>query len=269
MAYRSKMEGVRGILVEACSILNAAAIEYVVAGGWVPYLRAQPNALHHPGTHDVDLLFNDDAEPIRESVKALLLAGYVPSAKHEFQFLKKLDIAGQDFVYNIDLMHPAEGKFGAGMFHDILDLGIREDYDPLTTHTIKSICFQSAKIIFDQALWSPFAVDGELPSGAPIQCAVPLMDEAALVLSKSRSVDNIKRERDAFDIYFVLTGPGGSAAAARLRQLAAKYPQVAQQLVHLKAFLEQQGPTFDGRVETYAKRALLESPASQVLSLLF
>ena len=61
--YSSLGTAVRALLTETCALLNSGGVEYVVAGGWVPLLRGRSNAgLHHPGTRDVDVLFNDDRE---------------------------------------------------------------------------------------------------------------------------------------------------------------------------------------------------------------
>ena len=200
----------------------------------------------------MDILFDDEPEPIKSAVTLLLGAGYVPSAKHPFQLLKKLPVAGQPFIFNIDLMHPAESELERDMFHDILDLGIKDDYDSHITHIIKSICFPSARIIFDEGLWSSFDFGATLPEGTKASDTVPLMDERGLILSKCQSVSNKKRARDAFDIYFVLSGPNGGPAAAQLKELAEKFPQVATQLAELKKFLVDSPDKFNERVQEYA-----------------
>jgi hypothetical protein len=51
------------------------------------------------------------------------------SAEHEFQLLKALQVGSREFVFNIDLMHPAEASTRPEMFQDIMDLGIGDNYD--------------------------------------------------------------------------------------------------------------------------------------------
>jgi pimeloyl-ACP methyl ester carboxylesterase len=63
--YQDIRSARRGVLLEACQSLNDSAVQYVVARGWVPYLRSSGHRLDHPGTKDVDLLFNDKPGPIR------------------------------------------------------------------------------------------------------------------------------------------------------------------------------------------------------------
>jgi hypothetical protein len=268
--YQDLMSARRGILLEACEILNGSAVQYVVAGGWVPYLRSSGHRLNHPGTKDVDLLFNDDPGPIQAAVRNLIGAGYVPSAKHSFQLLKELPVQDRRFVFNVDLMHPreAEIKRFEDMFEDIIDLGIREDYDAAETRTlVKSICFPSARIIFDRTLWTSVETNATLPNGQASRASIPLMDECGLVLSKCESVSGKKRDRDAFDIYFVLSGPRAGAIANEIRVLSARFPQVAKHLCGLKRFLRQDGRTFEGRVSAYCDEG--EGSAEKVLRLLF
>jgi hypothetical protein len=233
------MQALHGVLLEACEILNNSGVQYAVAGGWVPYLRSAGHALRHPGTKDVDLLFNDEPEPIKLAVNRLLEAGYVPSAKHKFQLLKELPVQDQRFVFNIDLMHPreAEIKRYEDMFEDIIDLGIKENYDGSDTHIMKSICFPSAKIVFDEKLWSLVQIDAILPNGQASSTRIPLMDECGLILSKCESVSGKKRDRDAFDIYFVLSGPDPEGVTRKLKALSGRFPQIAEHLASLERFL--------------------------------
>lgn len=44
MNYPDVLEANRGILAEACEIMGGMSVEYVVVGGWVPYLRGSEQA---------------------------------------------------------------------------------------------------------------------------------------------------------------------------------------------------------------------------------
>jgi hypothetical protein len=267
--FPNKMQAVRGVLVESCQVLDRASVQYVVAGGWVPYLRGADNSFFHPGTNDVDLLFNDDPAPIKSALELLLQTGYVPSAKHPFQLLKPLTVDGQDFVFNVDLMHPAETDRDQDMFHDIIDLGVKDDYDSHITHVIKSISLPSARIIFDHTLWSRFPIEAILPDGHKAKIDIPLMDETGSVLSKCVSISVKKRPRDAFDVFFVLGGPHGDAIAKQLRELSQRFPQVKTQLEELKSFLTHHSEIFDARVQAYTPNRVVTDSAAKVLTLLF
>jgi hypothetical protein len=262
------MEATRGLLIDACRTLAETDVEFVVAGGWVPYLRGQNNSIQHPGTRDVDLLFNDSLEPIKFAVQALLRAGYVPSAKHPFQLLKILAVETQKFAFNVDLMHPREGSFGDDLFQDIFDLGIREDYELVETHVIKSIALPSAHIIFEKQLWSMFDVNGILPNGNSINCSIPLMDEIGLILSKCASVSQSKRDRDAFDIFVLLSGSHRATIAERLLKLEKSSQQAAEQLRKLRTFIHNHANTFDARVLKYSKGEFGAGAAAKIRAVL-
>jgi len=72
------MQANQGILVQACTIMNASDVEHVVIGGRPPYLRRTGNSVRHPRTHDVDLLFNDYFEHVKAAVPKLLTPAIRP-----------------------------------------------------------------------------------------------------------------------------------------------------------------------------------------------
>ncbi len=269
-AFTSLNEAARSLLVEACSILNKSEVESVVAGGWVPVLRVANHAsLQHPGTRDVDILFNDDPKTIEASVRIFLENGFLLSAKHEFQLLKPFRVDTQEFVFNVDSMHPGESSKKPEMFRDILDLGIRSDYDP-TSPKVKSICFPSSSIIFEQHLWSDLRIPAVDFRGEPFETDVPLMNEAALILSKADSVKQAKRTRDAYDIYFLLSSQEGHTVAEDLKRLSTSFPQVATQIGLLQNFLSENPDRFDQNVSAHLGDSSVSSqPSEFVRALLF
>ncbi len=250
--YSSINEAIKGLLIKTCAILDDAGTEWVIAGGWVPFLRIDHTQFKHPGTKDVDILFSDNPQSIENAVKQLLKAGYIPSAKHPFQLLKKLNVDNHQFVFNIDLMHPIEGQANPELFNDIIDLGVKEDYDPEKTVHVKSICFPSSLIVFEEKLWSSFPVKGILPDGQEKEIKIPLLNEPALILSKCESVSASKRQRDSFDIYFVLSGPNGQTTANTLKKMSKNFPQVCEQLKKLENFLTTKNDHFSSNVYQYA-----------------
>lgn len=262
-------EAAFALLIETCGSLNERSLGYVIAGGWVPVLRSNGSDLVHQRTRDVDVLFNDDHEAIRSAVECMLQNGFILSAKHEFQLLRTLRVASRDFVFNVDLMHPQEASKNSDMFQDILDIEIRSDYDE-NGPKVKSICFPSSAIIFEQRLWSRVEISGSNLNGIGTVCAVPLMDEAGLVLSKAISVKQPKRPRDAFDIFYVLASPRGPDISAQLVQLSAKFPQVSEQLAHLRRYLAENHSIFDRNVGKYLRTRLLPfAPSEFVRTKLF
>lgn len=264
--FSNVLQAQTAILLDTCRILDGGNIQYVIAGGWAPFLRGRHDSVTHRGTHDVDVLFNDEPKQTEKAAQQMLANDYSPSAKHEFQLLKKLKVGARDLIFNVDFMHPAETT-ATNMFHDIFDLGVKADYDSHITHKVKSICFPSSRIVFDENLWSRFRVDGLFPDGQETQLEIPLITEPASILSKCTSVSSVKRDRDAFDIFFVLTGKNGKAVAQHLKDLARRFPQVADQLGKLQSHLTNDAQTFDKRVLEYTEGKINDAAAQVLRSL--
>lgn len=274
--FSSLDEACRGLLLTTSALLTDANVDYVVAGGWVPIILGSPHpTLKHPGTRDVDVLLLDDETGPKAAADVLLRADFRPSAKHEFQLLRDARVADdkggeRTFVFNIDLMHPKESAQRSEMFADILDFGVKDDYDPSGSRHMKSIAFKSAMIVVEEKLFESAPVRGRNFDGRDTRVDVPLLNLPALVLSKCESASNAKRTRDAFDIYFALTGPNGAAAATELRRLAEGSPDVSAQLDKLRQLLRDEKRPFDLNVFKHTKpfAGIGSSPARTVMDLL-
>lgn len=253
-------DGATAILSDVCATLSAQNFDYVIVGGWCPFLRGGNPSVQHPGTRDVDVLFSGDLQNVRRAVERLLSSGYLVSAKHEFQLLKTIPIAGRDFVFNVDLLHPLETNAKLDLYSDIMDLGIRESTLSERTLHVRSIVFPAARVIFSEVLWTKWPLDSSHE--------IPLLDEVGLVLSKGVSVSQVKRPRDAFDIYYVLSGPESAKIAARLKSLhLSNAPD--QPLESLKKFVTDSGNVFDDNVSQYMPGGQRVRAAEYVRKLLF
>src|SRR6266566_9971104 len=106
-SYPSLLSATKGLLGEVVQTVGPANVgDFAVIGGWSPFfLNGSP--IPHPGSRDVDLLFREGRteHSLSTVVETLLEAGYLHSAKHEFQLLRLLDVAGTTFVFNVDLLH--------------------------------------------------------------------------------------------------------------------------------------------------------------------
>ncbi len=154
------------------------------------------------------------------------------------------------------------------MYNDIFDLGINDAYDARGTRHMKSIAFKSAAIVYEQNLFRSTSVEGLNLDGAWVKLDVPILSPSAAILSKCESASIRKRTRDAFDIYFILTGSDGPCHAAELRSLSNQFPQVAEQLEHLNKFLTDEPDRYNSNIALHARR---ETPtaAASTKSLLF
>jgi hypothetical protein len=231
MSFETLESAAFALLMTTCDVLNRSNVRYVIAGGWVPILLGGPAGLAHPGTRDVDVLLGGDIsvlynrDPDRARVvvqyalETLLDEGFRVSAKHEFQLLKEVKVGDHVFVFNVDLMHPIESQLNPSMYADIFDLGVADAYDVTGKRWIKSIAFRSSALVFQRNLIIYKTVDGVDLNQNQISLSIPLLSPGAFVLSKSQSLRIPKRTRDAFDLFYILSGPQGNATQTELASL--------------------------------------------------
>jgi hypothetical protein len=153
------------------------------------------------------------------------------------------------------------------LFEDIFELGVDDAYDPTGKRWLKSIIFSGAAVVFDKSLWSVVTIEGVDARGSVGQVRVPLLNEVALVLSKAKSVQNEKRTRDAFDIYYVFCGPQRDQIVVALRQLASEYSAVREQLDQLNEWILKNQEGFSANVSKYAN-IVIANAAQEIIALL-
>lgn len=273
--FSSIEEACHALLLTTTWVLQTANVEFVVVGGWSPVLLADGHeCLRHPGTQDVDVLLNDEGPiAIQRGVQALLDLGFLPSAKHPFQLLKRLNVVGGPLVFNVDLLSPREilkaSDPVADMFTDILDLKIPERAGSLETRFARSIAFEASGTVLERNMFERTLVSGVDLDGTSASYGVPLLGLAGFVISKCQSVRSVKRPRDAFDLYYVLTGPRGPETGAELARLARSHPDVAKHLADLEHYVEENEEAFDRNVFRCSENRLRDAaPGRTLLSIL-
>lgn len=203
--YDNLLAGAKGLLGDCAKILSATDITYTIVGGWSPLILNSGN-IKHPGTHDVDLLFSDGKKEseLKEIFNLFLSNGYKSSAKHNFQLLKVISVAGNEFVYNVDFLHSSEKQGKEDMFVDHLKLPVPLSEYCDDTYMEMSIKAPNSEILFQEHLYEIIEEEFLLPNGATEKIKFPLINEAGLIITKTDSVKQIKRKRDSFDIYLAI-----------------------------------------------------------------
>lgn len=197
---RSVDDGARALLTDAMAIVSEFShIDYMVIGGWCPVLRNKSD-IPHPGTLDVDILFNivDETLSLAPVIEAMIDGGFAPSAKHPFQLLKSQEVNGTPLVYNIDLLHPnmMDDRRQRGMFVDHLELDIPINKKEKKLKLVSSIVLPNSAALFSSDLFrSREEVDG---------VKFWLVNFTGMFLTKIDSCQKQKRERDSFDIVLAL-----------------------------------------------------------------
>lgn len=265
------LDASKALLVDVTKILNKKQCNYVIVGGWSPYLRNRTK-YYHPGTKDVDVLFSDAHARggIREIIETFLSAGFLVSAKHDFQLLKSIEVDGKELVFNVDLLHPSETIDNPELLVDHLNLGIFED-DFGDTKIVRSIVLPSSRLLFEPGLSSPYDVICPITG---ITQRIPLITEAGCILSKCMSVSLGKRKRDSFDIFVSAEG----ITPRLFADVVKPYMQIEgvkimlddlRQFLSQKAHPDEPELEFDLRVRKYAQEIDTSvSPATSVLAVL-
>lgn len=255
--YASLRGAATGLLGETMQIMATSGEVFAVVGGWSPLLL-NGGPIPHPGTRDVDLLFDRGAEEqaLREVIQAFLSAGYLPSAKHPFQVLRPLRVGSAILLFNVDLLHPSETlepSINSDLFADHMQLEAPLSADTMERYAMKSIALPQAGFVFDDHRITTVPVPVILPSGEARTVDVPVIDELALLITKSNSAQRTKRERDSFDLFVAVTqARNREQLADLLSELQDLHAEVFDQARSLQCYLTDGGrETFNANVGRY------------------
>lgn len=194
MDFSNEQDGAKAILGEACKVLQAARIDYVVLGGWIPFLF-NSNELPHPGSFDVDLLLNPNTTKVEfnKTVEEFKKIGYMLPAKNKFQLYKPLSVDGEQLVFHIDMLH-----INYAPYQD-------EDDFYINWGKMQSINGPGTDLIFTHNERRNNKLPITLPDGKLEEVEVNFANEIGFLSAKGRALSSPKRKRDAYDIYLVIT----------------------------------------------------------------
>lgn len=201
---KSLQDGAHTLLADTVKILNENNMNYIIVGGWSPYLL-NDTVIKHPGTKDIDILFSHAYQKgnLKDIIISLLKNNFILSAKHDFQLFRKIKVKDNEFVYNIDLLHPYETRWQSETYVDHLELDIPADRYQSKNFKMKSIALPNASCLFD-GLYTNKEIDFPLSDGTKPKQTFRLMDEVGCLITKSKSVSIKKRERDSLDIFLAI-----------------------------------------------------------------
>lgn len=251
-------DGAKALLEQTVAVLqNFEDCQYIIIGGWCPVLRSNSD-IAHPGTLDVDILFEDSDHcgQLSPVVKSLFSEGFMPSAKHSFQLLKPIEINTSRVVFHIDLLHPdmTKNKKSVGMFVDHLDLDVPITQEEDRVKKMASIVLPNSRVLFDEQLFDRHPL-GDLDFN--------LLTFEGMFLTKMDSCSNPKRTRDSFDIFLAFVNE--AIDMCRINELASRNHRVQASLENFTDFLNDPNSTFDKNVNLYAK-SIDQSPTQFILS---
>ncbi len=195
------VEAARSVLIELTHILGEYRDDMVLVGGWIPELLVPQSQDWHIGSIDVDLALNH-----KELTKAgyrmigdiLRQHGYAQDKHQPFIFRKT--VRGQSV--QVDFLAGEYGGSGR------------------SRRTQKALDMQPRKargcdLVF---LIEPanVSVKGKLPDGALDEVQVQVASVVPFLVMKGIALEDRRKAKDAYDIYFILHNyPGGVEAVVK------------------------------------------------------
>jgi hypothetical protein len=222
--YENKQDAAHGLLLEVATLLNKATIDYVVVGGWVPYLF-HSDPLRHPGTFDVDIVLNDRLQrsAVSDVLDVFRERGYLPTPKNPFQIFRVLNVGDDprpnrsELLYHVDLLHRMYADGADGMK---IEWG---EYESIQGPGTDVIFLENEKVVYGQ--------HGTLPSGEEVDLRIPFATEVGMLSCKGRSIDVQKRTRDAYDVFLLVRQARDRTALIQsCKRLCAKSPMFKKSL---------------------------------------
>ncbi len=198
------VEAARSVLIELVHLLGEYRDDIVVVGGWVPHLILSSPAKPHVGSIDVDLALNHRhlQEAGYATIQRLLRErGYELDPHQPFTFHRTVVVGGNPIKVQVDFL--------AGEYE-----GTGPGHRTQPVHEGRARKARGCDLAFD--LFVEAQISGELPEGGRDQVLVRVSSVVAFLVMKGMALHDRLKEKDAWDIYFILTNyPGGLDALAR------------------------------------------------------
>lgn len=195
--YSEDSEAAFALLKDATKTLLDCGVDFVIVGGWVPFLF-HAHQFGHPGTYDVDVLLNSrslDDGTFDKAAEQLLRESYLRAVKNKFQAHRILRVASENLVFHVDFLNErAPG--------DELDLvGGRGK--------LQSIYTPAMEAVFKYAGYRthPKASGLRFPS------------VETFIATKAMAATVKKRRRDAFDVFVTVADQEPSSLQFRWSEL--------------------------------------------------
>jgi hypothetical protein len=197
VAHETEQDAALALLKDTTSILESCGVQFVVVGGWVPYLFHR-HLFGHPGTFDVDVLLHSSSledNSFDNAAERLLESGYLRAVKNKFQAHRVLRVQQEDLVFHVDFLNESnQGEQlsivgGKGRLH--------------------SIYTEAMQAVFK---YTPFRSHESLPG-------LKFPSPETFIASKAAATLVKKRTRDAFDAFITASDQDADVFAETWREL--------------------------------------------------
>ncbi len=236
----NQQEAARAVLIEVMNVLGAFKDQIVIIGGWTPDLWFPDG--RHIGSLDVDLAVSPAAlgENAYSTIRARLQDKGYSQSQAPTRFYR--NVAGAPEPIKVDLV---SGQYAG------VDQALSIQVDELSLNTLRGIdlAFEACEEI---------TIEGQMPDGEPNTVRARIVRPEAFLLIKAFALEERAKEKDAYDIAFVLRHfqPSLAELASRLAPLVSDGLGQEAYVVLQEKFnaLESVGPTWAARVAKEAGR---------------
>jgi hypothetical protein len=174
--------------------------------------------------------------------------GFYISAKNDYELCRAYEIGKQTYIYNVDLLHPTEGKINKVDFIEIMDLDVT--VGGIRVKPILTINIQHGDIIYSNNLFENISFN---------ESSFNVLDGAGIIISKLDSCHNKKRPRDIYDIYLSLSEP---FIFEKINMLAQKNPIIDSGIRRYSDKLKSDWKTYESNLREFG---VSNSKAKEIL----
>lgn len=231
-------------MIEILNALGAMRDELVIVGGWVPDLLYP--ASNHMGSLDVDLAVSPKAiggnaySSIRERLSQL---GYTMQ-ESPTRFFKQLP----------GLANPIKVDLITGLYVS------QQKQDSILVDEIRINALRGIDLAFEASEW--ITIDGRMPDGSGNQVSARLVSPEAYILIKAIAMDERAKDKDAYDIAFVLSHYQPSLADLAEKVYGMSRTGIGREALELLrvkfSTFDSVGPVWAGRVAATAGADLVQ-----------
>ena len=197
------VDAAKSVLIELIHLLGEYRDQIIVVGGWVPTLLLEDPSEKHVGTLDVDLALNHLtlAESGYETIaKALLSRGYEQDEQQPFTYRRRFRLDEQEIVVKVDLL---AGEYG----------GTGRSRRTQKVQDVRPRKARGCELAFK--LNTEVTLKGQLPDGGEDAVQVRVASAVPFIVMKGMALHDRLKEKDAWDIYYMLKNyPGGPTSFA-------------------------------------------------------
>lgn len=203
MYSRSFTESSKSVLVEVLRILGSYRDHLVLTGGWAPYfiLERFGEGGQHCGSVDIDFVLNPrliDLKVYETIVSLIEKRGYRPYVAGNgevlpFRFYRNVRSPLDGVEYDIEVDFMSEPEVIETLSPDKF-LAVQRD--------LHAVVIRGSGVVFSHNF--EHNIQGVLPSAAETNALAKVSDAVGSLTTKGLALKGRYKEKDAYDIYFVL-----------------------------------------------------------------